>query len=300
MSLFPFDASLFHRWWQHNTTYLGSTRIVEIMTSPTFSLTTHLLGVDQRAYKAATEAPFLAAAGEGRLDKETLGRWLANDRLYIHAYIKAVGRTLSVVDLPQATSETWPEAAPETAFVDWLFSTLTALRREERLFVDVARKYGLPVDLETMATTEGGRRVQRVPGTAKLPGLVMFERLFGSLHPAASVDRSLPLPWLEAAVVFWGTEKVYSDAWTWARSKQQAGAGASDADGGALRTEFIPNWANSEFAAFVQELSSVIDRAVSEVVGVLGDGVKEQLVQRSHKVWSEVIAAEKAFWPAAE
>lgn len=280
--------------------HLGSTRTVKNMTGPAFSLTTHLLGVDPPGYKVATQAPFLEAAGEGRLDKEILGRWLANDRLYIHAYIKAVGRTLSVIDLPQTTSEPWPGAAPETEFVDWLLSTLAALRREERLFIDVARKYGLSVDLETMATTEGGRQVQRVPGTAKLPGLVMFEKLFGSLHPAASVDRSLPLPWLEAAVVFWGTEKVYSDAWAWARSKQQAGAGASDADGGALRTELIPNWANSEFAAFVQELSGVIDRAASEVAGVLGDGVKETLVQRSQKVWAEMVAAEKAFWPAAE
>ena len=270
------------------------------MTTPTFSLTSHLLGVDPPGYKAATEAPFLTAAGEGRLDKQTLGKWLANDRLYIHAYIKAAGRTLSVIDLPQTTPESPSEAAPETRFVDWLFSSLTALRREERLFVDVARKYGLSIDLETMTTTEGGRQVQRVPGTAKLPGLVMFEKLFGSLHPAASVDRSLPLPWLEAAVVFWGTEKVYSDAWTWAKSKQRADAGASDADGGALRMDLIPNWGNSGFAAFVQELSGVIDHAVSEVVALLGDGVKETLVQRSQKVWAELVAAEKAFWLVAE
>lgn len=272
------------------------------MANPSFSLTTHLLGVDPPEYKAATEAPFLAAAGEGRLDKQALGKWLANDRLYLHAYIKAVGRTLAVVDLPQTTPESATEAAPETRFVDWLFSTLTALRREERLFIDVARKYGLSIDLDTMATTEGGRQVQRVPGTAKLPGLVMFEKLFGSLHPAASVDRNLPLPWLEAAVVFWGTEKTYSDAWTWAKSKQagEAGAGAGDADGGALRQEFIPNWGNSEFAAFVEQLSNIIDNAVSEVVAVLGDDAKESLVRRAQKVWAELVPAEKAFWPVVE
>lgn len=222
------------------------------MTASSFSLTTHLLGVDPPEYKAATEAPFLTAAGEGRLDKRTLGKWLANDRLYLHAYIKAVGRTLSVIDLPQTTPESATEAAPETRFVDWLFSTLTALRREERLFIDAARRFGLSIDLGTMTTSEGARKVQRVPGTAKLPGLVMFEKLFGSLHPAASVDRSLPIPWLEAAVAFWGTEKTYSDAWTWAKSKQarEADAGAEDADGGALRNEFIPNWSDSELSAF--------------------------------------------------
>ncbi|KAI3398917.1 hypothetical protein diail_8240 [Diaporthe ilicicola] len=272
------------------------------MGAPSFSLTSHLLGVDPPEYKAATEAPFLTAAGEGRLDKQTLGKWLANDRLYIHAYIKAVGRTLSVIDLPQTTPESATEVSPETRFVDWLFSTLTALRREERLFIDVARKFGLSIDLETMTSIEGGRKIQRVPGTAKLPGLVMFEKLFGSLHPAASVDRNLPLPWLEAAVVFWGTEKTYSDAWTWAKSKQsgEADAGAEDADGGALRKEFIPNWGNDEFAAFVEQLSGVIDHAALEVLGVLGDDVKDSLVQRSEKVWRELVAAEKAFWPAVE
>lgn len=272
------------------------------MATPSFSLTTHLLGVDPPGYKAATEGPFLTAAGEGRLDKQTLGKWLANDRLYLHAYIKAVGRTLSVIDLPQTTPKAATEVAPETRFVDWLFSTLTALRREERLFTDVARNYGLSIDLETMTTTEGGRQVQRVPGTAKLPGLVMFEKLFGSLHPAASVDRNLPLPWLEAAVVFWGTEKTYSDAWTWAKSKQagEAEAGAGDADGGALRQEFIPNWSNSEFTAFVEQLSGVIDNAVSEVVTFLGEDVKEALVLRAQKVWAELVNAEKEFWPVVD
>lgn len=268
------------------------------MAQSTFSLTTHLLGVDTLIYKAATEAPFLAAAGEGRLNKEVLGTWLANDRLYIHAYIKAVGRTLSIIDLPQTTPEAATEAAPETQFVDWLFASLTALRREERLFIDAAREYGLAIDLETMTTAEGGRDVQRVPGTAKLSGLVMFEKLFGSLHPAASVDRNLPLPWLEAAVVFWGTEKVYSDAWAWAKTKQ-GGAAGEDADGGALRRDFIPNWSNAEFTAFVDQLGGIIDRAVEQTLGVRGGNVKASLLERTEKVWKEVIAAEKAFWPEA-
>lgn len=270
------------------------------MAQSTFSLTTHLLGVDTPTYIAATEAPFLAAAGAGRLNKDVLGKWLANDRLYIHAYIKAVGRTISVVDLPQTTPEAATEAAPETQFIDWLFSTLAALRREERLFIDVARKYGIAIDLETAATTEGGRDIHRVPGTAKSAGLVMLERLFGSLHPAASVDRKLPLPWLEAAVVFWGTEKVYSDAWAWAKSKQSGDAAEEDADGGALRKEFIPNWGNSEFTAFVDQLGSIVDRAIEDTLSVLGAGAKESLVQRSEKVWKEVVAAEKAFWPEVE
>lgn len=269
------------------------------MTIQLSSLTTHLLSLSPSAFKAATQSPFLQAAGQGRLDKKTLGRWLANDRLYVHAYIKAVGRVLAVIDLPQVTL---PEPAPETQLVDWLLATLAALRREERLFVDVARRYGLDVDLETERAVAGGREVRLVPGTAKLTGLVMFERLFGSLHPAASVDRSRPVPWLEAAVVFWGTEKVYCDAWAWARSHQKddGGDGSQDADGGALRRELVPNWANEEFEGFVAQLAGIIDRAVVETVEALGESVRNDLVERAGKVWREVVDAEAAFWPSVE
>lgn len=261
------------------------------------SLTTHLLTISPAAFEAATHSPFLLAAGQGRLDKKTLGTWLGNDRLYLHAYIKAVGRTLAVLDLPETTPAS-ESNAPETQLVDWLCATLAALRREERLFVDVARRYGLDIDLESDTQEEGGREIRRVPGSAKLTGLVMLERVFGSLHPAASVDRSRAVPWLEAAVVFWGTEKVYSDAWAWAASKQTGGDdGSRDADGGALRREFVPNWANEEFKKFVGELAVLVDRAVEEAVAELGEEVRGALVQRAEKVWREVVDAEAAFWP---
>lgn len=260
-----------------------------------WSLTGHLLGLNQAEFRTATESPFLLAAGQGRLSKDILGRWLANDRLYIHAYIKAVGRTLSVIDLPQVTTAT--ESA-ETQLVDWLFKSLTELRREERFFIDVARRYGLSIDLEATAVTEGGLELKRVPGTAKLPGLVMFERLFGSLHPASSIDRDLPLPWLEAAIVFWGTEKVYSEAWTWAKSKQDPRSdGSNDADGGALRKEFVPNWGNEGFSAFVDQLAAIIDGSVQKATEKLGGDPKELFVKRVEAIWNDLLAAEAAFWP---
>lgn len=263
-----------------------------------WTLTSHLLTLDPVAFTTATQSPFLDAAGAGRLPKSKLGTWLANDRLYIHAYIKAAGRTLAIIDLPQTIPTT--STAPETQFVDWLSTTLTELRREERLFVDVARRYGLGIDLETDVSEEGGREVRRVPGAVKSAGLVMFERLFGSLHPAASVDRSVPLPWLEAAVVCWGTERVYAEAWTWARGKQESSGDVdadADADGGALRRELIPNWSNEGFREFVDRLGGILDHAVDDAVGVLGEGVRTGLMKRAEKVWTELVAAERAFWP---
>lgn len=264
-------------------------------------LTSHLLALDTPAFKAATQSPFLAAAGAGRISKTTLGKWLANDRLYIHAYIKATGRALATIILPQTITASSP--SPETQLIDWLLTTLTELRREERLFIDVAERYGLEIDLETEIKKEAGRMVQRVPGSAKNAGLVRFEMLFGllMLRPAPSGDTETPLPWLEAAIVFWGTERVYLDAWTWAKGKQiGSSSGEEDEDGGALRKEFIPNWSNEGFRAFVEQSGVIVDDAVEETVSALGEGIRPGLLDRAEKLWRELVAAETAFWPDVE
>lgn len=281
---------------------------------PPWSLTSHLLSVDKQVYEAATRAPFLAAAGQGRTSKTTLGKWLANDRLYTHAYIKAAGRALASIDLPQTAATA--AAAWTPRLVDWLCDTLVALRREDRLFMDVARRYDIPIDLEVedeqqqeqQTGVEG--RFPRVRDAAKIPGLIMFERLFASLRvPMEDEDNNkhnntrLLLPWLETAVVFWGTERVYSDAWTWAKEQQQRREGANklseeeNADGGALRKEFIPNWSSDEFVAFVGTLGGIVDGAVAGLVEVHGEAVKAGLVGRAERVWRELVAAEAAFWP---
>lgn len=294
-------------------------------TPPSWSLTTHLLSLDKQAYAAATHAPFLQAAGQGRLGKPTLAKWLANDRLYTHAYIKAAGRVLATIDLPQTTppprtallGRQQSPAAATSQLVDWLCDTMVALRREERLFVDVAKRYGLPpIDLEAGETTKAAAQeehgsqaweTRRVRDEAKIPGLILFERLFGrlSVHKEEEGEGDpLLLPWLEAAVVFWGTEKVYLDAWTWAETCQQRavmeGADNADADGGALRKELIPNWSSEEFVAFVSKLGDIVDNAVASVVKKHGKDVKVGLVGRAEAVWRELVAAEAAFWPDVE
>ncbi|KLU89172.1 hypothetical protein MAPG_08146, partial [Magnaporthiopsis poae ATCC 64411] len=110
--------------------------------------------------------------------------------------------------------------------------------------------------------------------------------------------------WLEAAVVLWGTERVYLDAWSWARARQPLARGTGeqeDADGGAVKKEFIPNWTSPEFAAFVDRLRRTLDRAVSQALAAVDPAerraVQAGIMERTAGTWSALLAAEAAFWP---
>ncbi len=274
-----------------------------------FRLTEHLLSTSANEYTAATQAPFLVAAAEGRLSKKTLGQWLANDRLYIHAYIRAAGGLLSSVDLPQTVPTV---EVPETQLVDWLIEALAAVRKEERLFIDVAERYGLGVNLAARTVSHGGFETTQVGEESKIPGLTMIEDVFASIpgrssHPsgfnAVSSDgpaAPVQIPWLEGAILLWGTERVYLDAWSYAKSKQPSFGRSSvneDADGGALRKEFIANWSSLEFSNVVARLGGIIDYSVAFIVDRLGETAKEDILRRVETKWKSLLAAEAAFWP---
>ncbi|KAK3389198.1 hypothetical protein B0H63DRAFT_463170 [Podospora didyma] len=290
-----------------------------------WSLTAHLLSTYSDEYVKATQHPFLLAAAEGRLPKEVLGRWLANDRLYIHSYIKAAGKLLASIDLPQTVPMPSPKTAEsggetiETQLLDWLIEALAAVRKEERLFIEVAERYGLSMDWDCGPIGTTAQIASRVVSSeAKVPGLVMMEHLFAgivdittdssaSLGVAAAV-RTPPtlLPWLEGAIIFWGTERCYLDAWSWAKSKQPLAHTLAaddtryqDADGGALRREFIPNWSSPAFAQFVGRLGGLIDFAVSQELedSAKAETRKKEILERIEGKWKSLLIAEATFWP---
>ncbi|KAL7944294.1 hypothetical protein V8C42DRAFT_326398 [Trichoderma barbatum] len=265
-----------------------------------FSLTQTILISDPLAYKSATQSPFLAQASQGSLSKSLLGQWLANDRLYIHAYIRGVGRLLSFLQLPEVVTPPRDEAAereqpPNSKLLHWMIDALVNIRREEDFFVRTAAKYGIDVNLP--AGADG-----RVTASAKLEGLRRFEGLFDGISP--SNDDGVILPWLEAAIVFWATEKCYLDAWSGAAARLSTPSDSEiDADGGALRREFIPNWSSKEFAQFVDQLGEIIDAAVHREMELRRDTdelVRVELLDRALAKWREVLTAESAFWPAME
>ncbi|KGQ08422.1 hypothetical protein BB8028_0006g06640 [Beauveria bassiana] len=260
------------------------------------SFTQTLIASDPAGHQGATQSPFLQRAAAGTLSKALLGRWLANDRLYIHGYIRAAGRLLSFLRLPEAVShedrnDNDHDDDAASALLAWVVDALVNIQRESRFFLSTAAQYGLDVNLPIDPTTG------RVPVAAKLDGLRRFEALFDGLQ--SSTDEEGPLPWLEAAVVFYATERCYLDAWTWAASQMDASQdGVEDEDGGAVRRAFIDNWTSAEFAAFVERLAAVIDGAV--IRAQQGEDAQEALRRRGMVMWRAVLEAEAAFWPAVD
>ncbi|KAK4109103.1 heme oxygenase-like protein [Canariomyces notabilis] len=302
--------------------------------SPAWSLTSHLLASEQALFKSATQHPFLLAGAEGRLPKDVLSRWLANDRLYIHSYIRAVGQLLASIDLPREAARS--EEAFETQLADWLIESLVSIRKEERFFIDVADRYGLGIEIGIpliSSTAAGASGVPDDDGNGRggrnpneLPGLGMMQSVFASISAVPSTSPPDPdsgpnptaasitalaanpppiLPWLEGAITFWGTERCYLEAWSWAKRKAReasSASGGNDADGGALRKEFIPNWSSPEFAKFVERLQTLIDSAVAKVLkGYEKEDEREQVKQgilaRVEGRWRTLLVAERAFWP---
>ncbi|KFX97104.1 hypothetical protein O988_05032 [Pseudogymnoascus sp. VKM F-3808] len=264
-----------------------------------FSLTKHLLTSAAGEFAAATQSPFLRAAAEGRLDKETLRLWLINDRKYIDAYIHGAEGMLREMEHPSGPPSNTPVPNDgEGELKAWLIEGIANVQREEKFFVDVATRYG--IDLEPR---EGDRGMVAVR---------MFEHLFDSVPPTRDVSDPW---WLQGAILFWATEKCYLEAWSWAKTLLNDQSPDKDADGGALRTEFIPNWTSPEFSDFVDRLAHIIDEAANkisediedekEVAPELATGFREIMfvkksVQKPMNLFLQVLDAEEKFWPVLE
>ncbi|KAK4044171.1 hypothetical protein C8A01DRAFT_12457 [Parachaetomium inaequale] len=299
-----------------------------------WSLTDHLLATQEHLYKSATQHPFLLAGAEGRLPKDILSHWLSNDRLYIHAYLRAAGNLLASIDLPKQVPGS--QEAFETQLADWVIEALVAIRKEERFFIDVAERYDLGIEialpsLPAQASTQDATSKDTTHG-GKLPGLVQMESIFASVGAPRQTSPDSPskvpgvalvqplftttaaantpptlLPWLEGALTFWGTERCYLGAWSWARGKAEERrssgehAEEKDADGGALRKEFIPNWSSPEFAQFVDKLGKLIDDSVAAVLegkeGEERERIKAGILARVEGKWRTLLEAERQFWP---
>ncbi|KAJ4333199.1 hypothetical protein N0V95_009480 [Ascochyta clinopodiicola] len=265
-----------------------------------WALTTHLLAISIPQLKRTTTAPFLARAAQGQLPKPLIAEWLANDRLYIQGYIKLAENLTRIVKSTSSPAQQANIESIEARLLRWLDAALENVKREFEWFDEMTKSYNL-----TSPTPNPSQ---------KSLGVQRFEALFSQL---STQSPHAFLPWLEAAVCLFSTEKVYYEAWSWARKQDRRrsasplpGSGASrsrspnpaaadyskDLDGGAMRKEFIPNWSNKNFMMFVETLERIINEGVSQAVAG-DDKLWAEVKQRADAVWQATLDAEEAFWP---
>ncbi|RMZ73170.1 heme oxygenase-like multi-helical [Pyrenophora seminiperda CCB06] len=254
-----------------------------------WALTVHLLAINPQQLARATKHPFLERAAKGTLSKPLVAQWLANDRQYIQGYLSTIKHTLNLIRAAQK-STTPSEIDPdiETRLISWLEEGIKNGEREVKLFQEVADIYKLDIPPSPL------------PDNMKSDGLRRYEALF---EKVASQPPNTFIPWLEAAVLLWATEKVYYKAWSWSRRQGSSHSSSSsrdydkDQDGGAMRREFIPNWSNRDFIMFVEQLERILNEGVALAV----NRYEERWVSvksRADPIWRDVLDAEEAFWPA--
>lgn len=213
-----------------------------------------------------------------------------------------------------AGSEPGEEGEPAAVrLVDWVIAYLAGARETERRIVDVARRYEIRLE-EGGGGSGNGEGGVGGPGPVEPPrtgavggdpaALLLFET--GAVATAAAPPSTSPpviLPWLEAAVMFWATERVFVDAWSGARARQSADgdrAARDDADGGAARTEFIPGWSSDGAREFVATLQGIIDKAVAGEIERGGNEVREEILRRTEGKWRSLIARSGEVWMEIE
>ncbi|KAL6706666.1 hypothetical protein ACN47E_005208 [Coniothyrium glycines] len=266
----------------HPGTYVAQ-NVVDKTDVP-WALTTHLLSINHEQLIRATQHPFLARAANGNLAKPVIAQWLVNDREYVRGYI-ATNNKLAEILRSQNRAPTAADAEPdiETRLTAWCVAGAQNGEREIRLFNEVSEIYKLGVPAVSSESY-------------KTQGLRLYEILFSRL---AAQQPNTFIPWLEAAVLLWSTEKCYYEAWSWARRQDAQSSPRNfdnDQDGGAMRREFIPNWSNRDFLMFVEQLERIINEGVSEAVG-RDDEKWKDVKKRTDSIWRAVLDAEDAFWP---
>ena len=113
------------------------------------TLTQHLQSLSTPTpYAAATQHPFLVAAGTGKLSKELLSLYLAQDRYYAaHAYPRFAGQLAASVPFSSLDKLQSAEEQHNQQIIRVLsYSLQNSVRESNYFFVEVSEKYGLQLD----------------------------------------------------------------------------------------------------------------------------------------------------------
>lgn len=159
--------------------------------TPSKSLTSHLTALSTvRPYTAATEHTFLTRAGKGTLNKDTLGLYLSQDRLYAaHGYVTFLGHLLAKIPFFSSRAFDSPEEKFLQRVVRTVEYSLQNVIREVNFFNDTAKKFGLDVDgwKERKGTRDYLAEMAKVGALGTMEDAVIFlwamERVRSTLSP---------------------------------------------------------------------------------------------------------------------
>lgn len=245
-----------------------------------YSLTQALLASDTKAYETASKPEFASLAYKGEVPKSGLSQWLKHDRVYLHSYLKTIGGVIRDLNLPDTNEQ--PEA-DTLRFSDWLITLLWSVRREDRTIIDTAQKYSLDINAEVGADGH----IKTKSASTKL-----FEDLFSSISCTNE-----HLGWFDFAIMFYGIERAYHDAWLWGKTlNDESKATSSDLDGGALRDVLTVSWTSKEFGEFLVEMERLLDEVVARETTTGGEETREELFECAKRVWDKTIAIQAIYW----
>ena len=143
------------------------------------SLTKHLASLRSipRPYSAATEHPFLTAAGNGILSDSLLALWLSQDRIYAaHAYPRFIGLLISKIPFCSSDALDSPKENHNQKVLKILAFSLDNVVREAAFFKEMAQKWELDMECwqEWKATRDYTAEMARVSSYGCLEDGLIF------------------------------------------------------------------------------------------------------------------------------
>ncbi|KAI8097249.1 uncharacterized protein BX664DRAFT_325918 [Halteromyces radiatus] len=238
------------------------------------SLTDHLLSLDKEVYEKATRHEFLRQVGTHTIAPQHLQSWIEQDRAYTNGYTKMMGIMMSRVALFPDQRE-WGDNDPHysSAHSQRIFKTLafaaSNVFRECQMFTDL---------------------LSRAPYRSfAQQGMKHWTSRYVDFHQ--KVARTAGYDLGEALIVLWAMEKVFLEAWLYAKSIQDKQKLRGDDDIHiATIQELINNWTMDEFKDFVNECAALVNSLSTS------DPLR---LQSFEKVYRETLALEVKFWDMA-
>lgn len=264
----------------------------------TKSLTESLLNLPKtsQSYQRATKHPFLKNAGSLKLSKESLERWLTQDRFYaLIGYSNFLGTLISKIP-----SQIVPHSSLESKIhrnrLTVLAGAMANIDREVGFFENVAEENGLNLSTKPLPN-QAQKEVLKGEQSSEVDDSIVDLGLLNSIT-RGYIDFMVSVAsrgtFEEGLVLLWAMEKMYLDAWTYASTflSQTNIAKEQLEQSGNPRalTKLIDNWSSKEFQKFVKDIGDLVDE--------LDVDINSEMGKRLQHVWITTLWYEERFWQA--